>query len=344
MSCFGRSLLRGFIVLLALEIVLLAAHLACMNVASGGPFLALWLEWKDRRGDAIAPQAARYLGAAAIVALVLGSLLGAVIGWLKWTPEYAEIWEVRLWHKLKWGLLELAFSGAILIGYWIWRTYAILPTRRGYIGRSLLLLFTSTNLLYHFPPLLMVASKLAEGGFPDDANIPSGEIIPRQFPRLMFYDEIPALTVHFALASVAMAGVMLFGLALRRLRSDEDPRGAKRIIAWGGWSALIATGLQLLVGLWLLATTPPDMQSQMLGNSWLPSVCFLVSLALVVWLLRELADVTIGEATRGGLIRTMIAMTAVILLMTAARQLSRPVVRPTKAAQPQVVWYSSRFA
>jgi hypothetical protein len=275
------------------------------------------------------------LGAAAVLSLLLGSLLGVVIGWLKWTPDYAAIWQVKLWTKLVGGLFELAFSVALLVGYWIWRKYAILPTRRGYIGRSLLLLLAGTNLLYHFPPLLMVATKLADGGFPVEANIPSGEIIPRKFPPLMFYDEIPALTVHFALASVAMAGIMLLGLALRRLRSDEDPRGAKRIIVWGGWSALIATGLQLVVGLWLLAKTPPDMQSQLTGNSPLATICFGLSLALVIWLLRELADVTIGEATRGGLIRTMIAMTGVILLMTAARQLSRPAV-PPKASPPAV--------
>jgi hypothetical protein len=68
------------------------------------------------------------------------------------------------------------------------------------------------------------------------------------------------------------------------------------------------------------------MQSQLMGNSWLPFLCFAVSVVLVVWLLRELADVTIGEATRGALIRSMIAMTGVILLMTAARQLSRPII------------------
>jgi cytochrome bd-type quinol oxidase subunit 2 len=313
-------------VLIAIEIVILAVHLACMNIASGAPLLALWLEWKDRRGDAVAPQAARYLGTVAILALLLGSLLGVLLGWLRWTPDYQAIWQLQLSRKLKWGLVELAVSGALLVAYWVWRKFAILPTRRGYLGRSLLLFLTSTNLLYHFPPILIVASKLADRGFTAEAHVPAGVIVPEDFRRLMAYDEIPALTVHFALASLAMAGIMLLGLALRWLRSDEDPRGAKRIIAWGGWSALIATGLQLLVGLWLLATTPADMQAQLTGAAWLPTICLVTSLILVVWLLRELADLTLGEPTRGGLIRTMIAMTSVILLMTAARQLSRPQV------------------
>jgi hypothetical protein len=323
-------------VLVAVEIVLLAVHLMCMNVASGAPLVALWLEWKDRRGDVIAPQAARYLAAAAVIALFVGALLGLMLGWLRWTPAYQEIWQVQLSRKLKWGLVELGVSATMLVAYWLWRRWADLPTRRGFLGRSALLLLTSTNLLYHFPPILIIASKLADGAFPAAADVPSGVIDPPAFRRLMAFDEIPALSVHFALASVAMAGLMLLGLAVRRLKSDLDPRGAKRIASWGGWSALIATGLQLVVGLWLLATTPPDLQAQLTGSALWPTLCLGTSLALVVWLLRELSEITLGEPTRGGMIRAMIAMTLVILLMTAARQLSRPTVdrKPITVAQP----------
>jgi hypothetical protein len=320
-------------VFVAFEIVLLAVHLMCMNVAAGAPLLALWLEWKDRRGDVIAPQAARYLAAAAVISLLVGALLGLLLGWLRWTPAYQEIWQVQLSRKLKWGLVELGVSATMLIAYWLWRRWAELPTRRGYLGRSALLLLTSTNLLYHFPPILIIASKLADRGFPAEANVPSGVIDPQAFRRLMSFDEIPALSVHFALASFAMAGLMLLGLALRRFKTDLDPRGAKRIANWGGWSALLATGLQLVVGLWLLATTPPDLQAQLTGSALWPTLCLVTSLGLVVWLLRELADITLGEPTRGSLIRAMIAMTLVILLMTAARQLSRPTVNAKTVAQ-----------
>jgi len=312
--------------MVALEILLLAAHLMCMNVACGAPLVALWLEWKDRRGDAIAPQAARYLAAAAVIALLVGVVLGLVLGWLRWTPEYGEIWGVQLAGKLNMAIIELIVSGSLLIAYWIWRSWAVLPSRFGYIGRSIILLLAGTNLLYHFPPILIVASKLADRGFPATVEIPAGVITPREFRRLIVVDEIPALTVHFGLSSVAMAGIMLLGLALRRQNSDEDPRGMKRIAAWGSWSALLATGLQLVVGLWLLVTTPPDLQVQLTGSAWLPTLCLVTSLLLVMWLLRELSNVALGEPTRGGMIRAMIAMTLVIVLMTAARQLSRPTV------------------
>jgi cytochrome bd-type quinol oxidase subunit 2 len=141
---------------------------------------------------------------------------------------------------------------------------------------------------------------------------------------LLGVDPIPALTAHFGLASIAMAGLTLFGLALRLQKHDHEQRNAQRVATWGGWVAFIATALQVVVGLWLLATVPPTMQGQMMGNGMVPTLCFLISLGAVLWLLRELAEVTFGEVTRGAMIRSMIAMTTVVFLMTAARQLSRP--------------------
>jgi hypothetical protein len=311
-----------------IEIPLLAAHLACMNVAAGGPLVALWLEWKDRRGDYVAAEAARYLTGCSLLALLIGSLLGVVLGWLRWTPAYQHIWQVQLSRMLFWGLMELGVSGLILTGYWIWRSRAELSTRQGYLGRSFLLLLTSTNLLYHFPPLLIVAAKLADGAIDRSVADISG-VIPRSvFRRLMFFEETPALTMHFGLASVALAGLMLLGLALRRMKVDLEIRNAKRIAAWGGWAALGATALQLVVGLWLLATTPPDLQAQLTGSALAPTLCLVISLIAVIWLLRELSNITLGEPTRGAMVRAMIAMTVVVLLMTAARQLSRPLQRP----------------
>jgi hypothetical protein len=305
-------------------ILILAAHLACMNVAAGGPLVAVWLEWKDRRGDFVAGEAARYLAASSLLALLIGSLLGVLLGWLRWTPEYQTLWQIHLRVELFWGLMELGVGAVTLGAYWIWRRWAELATRFGFIGRSALLLFTATNLLYHFPPLLIVAGKLADRAIdPSVADI-SGEIPRKVIVRLMKLDETPALTVHFALASVALGGLMLIGLALRRMKQDLEIRNAKRIAAWGAWGALGATGLQLVVGLWLLATSPPDLQAQLTGAAVWPTLCLVVSLIGVVWLLRELADIALGEPTRGAMIRAMIAMTVVIVLMTAARQLARP--------------------
>ncbi|WP_425615956.1 hypothetical protein NA78x_005892 [Anatilimnocola sp. NA78] len=326
--------------MVALEIVLLAAHLACMNIAAGAPLVGLWLEWKDRRGDGVAGQAANYLASATVIALLVGAVLGLTVGWLRWTPEYAHVWQVQLTHKLNNGLIQLGLSFALLVGYWIWRQRVLIPTRAGFVTRSSLLLFASTNLLYHFPPLLIVAGKLEQGAFVEHNINPDVVMTPRTFFTLSTQQDVPAMSVHFALASVAMAGLLLLGLALRRMKIDDEIRNAKRIALWGGWATFGATGLQLVVGLWLLSTTPQ--QAELTGSSLWPTLCLVASLALVMWLLRELADVTLGECSRKSLVCSMIAMTGVILLMTAARTLSRP--QPVAASQSKIVHHRQDFA
>src|SRR5437868_6877561 len=197
-----------------LQIPLLSLHLICMNVAAGAPLVCIWLEWKLRRkNDNVAIVAADYLAAATVVTLVAGSLLGLVMGWLLWTKEYAAIWTERLSHKMHWGALELLFSLVLLAGYWLWRRRSSVSGVAGLVGKSALLLLASTNLLYHFPPLFLIAGKLADG------SQPGGEAVRgKLFIHEMLSGEVPSLWVHFTLASLAMAGMMLLGLALRMAR------------------------------------------------------------------------------------------------------------------------------
>ena len=191
-------------------ILLLSLHLICMNVASGAPLACIWLEWKLRtKSDGEAKSAADYLAKMSVLTLLAGSLLGLVMGLILWTPDYAALWTKRLGHKMHWGGLELLFSLLILGGYWLWRKKSAASGMAGVLGKSALLLFASTNLLYHFPPLFLIAGKLA------DAQEASLEPVGRKlFVQLMLEGEIPALWVHFTFASLAMAGIMLLGLAI----------------------------------------------------------------------------------------------------------------------------------
>jgi hypothetical protein len=67
---------------------LLAAHLVCVNVASGGPIVGAWLDWLGTRGEEAAAKAAVYLARWSVLGLVLGAILGLAMGWLKWDAEY----------------------------------------------------------------------------------------------------------------------------------------------------------------------------------------------------------------------------------------------------------------
>jgi hypothetical protein len=312
------------------EILVFSAHLMCMNVAAGGPLVGIWLDWRSRRGDPLAVSAGRYLAAASLAAFVIGSLLGLLLGWLLWTPEYANLWLGPLGYKLKWGVLELAFSALVLVVIWLWRAKA--EQGRGRLGRSLLALLTSTNLLYHFPVLFVIAGRLADERYARDVVLRGAA-----FREMMFARETPAIAVHFTLASLAMAGVLLIGYALRLARQGREKSEADRVAIWGAGWTFAASLAQLPVGLWVLFALPTRMQNSLMGNDTVATIFFLASLLAAFWLLRELAGIVLGDTDRKSLIRAMVALIVVVLLMTAMHQWARrstaAIARQTLARQ-----------
>jgi hypothetical protein len=173
--------------------------------------------------------------------------------------------------------------------------------------------------LYHFPSLFVVAGKLA------DAGVTSGEAIRgAEFRRLAWTGEAPALAIHVIVASLAVAGVALLGLALKWQRRDEPPADVSRIAVWGSRWALGASLAQLPLGLWTLAVLPAEAQSTLMGNHALGTTLFIAAMLAVFWLLRDLAGVALGETTRPLMIRSMAAMLVVVSLMTAMQQVARP--------------------
>lgn len=310
-----------------LTIFLLVAHLLCVNVAAGAPLVCVWLEW---RGSALARRAAAYLGQMAVVTLVAGGVLGVLVGWLRWTPEYQGLWTGPLSYKLRWGGLELAFSLGLAIVYWILAAGRGGHSTRSRVGRGTLALVNGTNLLYHFPTLFIVAGKLHDGGHTSGAVIRGAA-----FRHLAGAAETPALAVHVGLASLAMAGVMLLVLALWWLRRDEEPAEVAQVATWGSHWALAASLVQLPVGLWTLAVLPATTQSHLMGGEPLATTLFFASMLSALWLLRELASVALGETTPPVLARAIAAMLIVVALMTFMQQLSR---RPAKTSAGESAW------
>jgi hypothetical protein len=297
--------------------LLLAAHLVCVNVASGGPLVGAWLDWRGTRGEEAAARAAAYLGRWSLVGLLAGAVLGVIVGWLKWDAGYASLWLGPLSYKLYWAVVEAVFSLVLMIGWWLW-----LPGRAGGSGgamaaRSLIAVLAATNLLYHFPVLFSVAAHLADAGEVAGARIGGAE-----FRRLMVMDDTPAIWIHAVLASLAMPGVMLLGLAFRRLQQG-DAASALKVARWGGWWALVPSVMQLPVGLWTLMTMPTAAQSQLMGESTSGTLLFITALLASLWLLNELVHVSLGEVTRPLLVRAMAAMLVTVTLMTTMQQQTR---------------------
>jgi hypothetical protein len=309
------------------QTLLLAAHLLCVNAAAGGPLVAAWLDWCAAGDDSAAAQAARLLARYAIAGLLVGALLGLAIGWLNWNSAYQSLWLGPLRYKLHVAAMEAVFSLAMLLGWWLWLPKQAGGKRWAALTRGVVALLASSNLLYHFPSLFSVAARLYDSG-----EVTGPTISGPAFRQLMLSGETPALAMHVALASVAVAGVLLLGLALRS-RRQGDEAAANRLALLGGRFALVPTVLQLPVGLWMLAMIAPTAQSEILGGSALGTVLFFAAMLTALWLMRELASVALGETERPVLIRAMAALLITVVLMAALARQTRQPPTPANAAQ-----------
>lgn len=304
--------------LLDLLIVLLfSAHLMAMNVATAGPFVCLWLARRTRRlHDALADQAGAWLARMSLVGLTGGIVLGGLLLGAIWRhrPEpffraVELIPRARLWF----GIGELAFSYVLMLIY--------LATWRRFAGRwwhAGLAFLSGTNTIYHFPPLFAAIGVLTTR--PEIWNRP--ELNRQEFLKLLGEPETLARTSHFVLASFAVTGVMLLGLATRLARQDETRQDARRIGVWGGWLGLAPTVLQLSSGLWLLLASPAPFQSALTGGEISSTVLFIASLLAAFALLPALAACAFGTAARRDHIRAMALLTVAVVCMVGARHIA----------------------
>lgn len=295
-----------------LRILLLTAHLLSVNVAAGAPVVCLGLEW--RRGRA-SRDAAGYLAAASLIFLGVGGLLGLLLGLLEWDSDYQAVWDGQLGRKVFFAVFEFVFSTVLLLGYWFWPKRNEPPAWLS-LARSLLLLVAAANLLYHFPPLFFNGQKLLDRQG-DPTPLSSAD-----FRQMMFFSETLPLTVHFVIASVAVAGLALVHLALRWRRRGREQDAHWAAAAGSRWS-LGATLLQLPVGLWTLVALPRSMQNELIGGNPLGLVVFASAMITALWLTRELVNLAMGETDRGPILRAMLAMLLTVGLMTMAHEIAR---------------------
>lgn len=296
-------------------ILLLAAHLLCVNVAAAGPLVCIWLDWREGRGDALAGRTASYLGLASLVTLLLGGLLGLAIGAASWSDRYEALWLGPMSKKAAWGISEYAFSVLLAVGYVLWRRGAA-QRLRGL--RCFVLFLNGSNLLYHFPFLFTVASDvflLAELPSPISAS---------EFRGWMMRPDVLARVVHVIFASFAVTGVALLGYALRLQREKGVELDVQRVRRWGGYLTLVPSLLQVPIGLWLITALPPSWQARAMGGD-LPSTLMLgTSVLLALYMLQELANIAFGDAERKQLVRVMVAMVIIVTLMTGVSRRIRP--------------------
>ncbi len=296
-------------------IVVVAAHLMCVNVACAAPVLCLWLEWRQsRRDDEVAGRIGKYLARQSLVMLAAGVILGVgALGvvWLTYPRAYFGAARQIPAGRYLWGLAELAFSFALLGVY-----YGLWDRLHGHrIVHRALGALAATNLIYHFPPLFSAISVLSTR--PEtwqDAPLEHAALI-----ALLYDPETMIRFAHFMVASFAETGILMIGYALRVARGG-DAEGGSRIVVWGGRIALVATSAQLLVGTWLLLNLPQASQKALMGGDLLGTVLFAAGLLTVFALMHQLAAAALGNAGRRESILAMALLGLTMLMMVGTKQ------------------------
>jgi hypothetical protein len=295
----------------AILVALLAAHLLAVNLAMAGPLVAVWIEWwGTRSAQSLATQTAHAVARISLTAALLGMALGVLLLGIRWQLDdrayfsaVAIIPRSRLWFALA----ELVFYVACMTAYLgLWNRWA---AHR--VWHRLLAAAAALNLLMHFPALFTIVSVAST------RPLLWGEVLDRAgYWRLLLDGEVASRVVHVWLAALVVAGIALMSLALRTAAGHAAASG---IVQRGAWLALAAALLQIPIGLWATIELPDASQQQLLGHNWLATALFLSSLLLALHLMHTLATLALGDGERKLVHRSAAVVCTLMLAMTGTR-------------------------
>jgi hypothetical protein len=298
-------------------------HLLSLNLASAGPVVCMWLGRGKRADNFWRDSTGRQLAWASCGAMVVGMLLGGLL----LLPSNPRLYSAlaRFPARTYWYAgIELAFSLACLLAYaatWQWRG-------RHRLLHGLLGLLTVTNLLYHFPPLMVVIAKLSANALWATEVVASGPIDHQAFLKLILRGEVLALSMHFMVASLvvaAMVTVWLLGISLAKNPGDIPDRepqptdlDRQKLVGRAALMAILGTLAQIPVGIWILTTLPPASRQAVLGGHAMASLCFAVGIMTSLALVQQLLSIAQGEFNHPIARRSvwLLGVTVVLMIVT----------------------------
>jgi len=304
--------------LILVSIVVQAIHLLAMNLATAGSLLVIVLQRGRRRGDESAGRLATRLAGWSNVGLLVGTLFGAIMAWLAWIdhgPYLQAAFELLPMRRYAFGAAEIVFSLACMeVVRRMCRNTGDPTSSKRHWTIVLLSLAAGSNLAYHFPPLFSMLGVFSAR--------PERWGQPISFLDAIADAEVIGLWVHFLLASATVGGLTLSWLA-SQVSSASEQESTRSWTVFGGRVALVATILQLLSGLHLLAVLGEPARDAMLGGDMAAVGCFMGGMIASVALLHRLAAVALGEPTNGDVKSATVTLVLVVVLMTGMLQTSR---------------------
>lgn len=292
----------------------MAVHFLALNLACAGPLVCIWFHFFGKDGD-LRDRLGKSLAWLSLAAFVLGMLTGGVLVFVAPSAGLRDAMGRFPVHAYKMAAIELVFSFVFMLIYaGCWK-----PLRRVRWLHALISLLAASNLLYHFPPMMVILGKLAT----NPSWTPTPILDRPAFRGLMFCGDVFSLTSHFGLASLAVASVAVLVLLSRLPGGDLEQQPVKQIARKAAGLALLSSVLQIPVGIWVLATTTGVERSALTGGDPLSSLMFVGGLILTFLLLQRLVAVAMGEFDSRSLRRVGVLLVVLILLMTATLRGSR---------------------
>jgi len=298
-------------VLKLLLIVTFYLHILAMNFLMGGAVLAMVGRWRSgNRTYAVRSffDVGRKLPSlvAATITLGIAPLLFVQVlyGQYFYTSSIVMAWP---W-LLVLAMLTIAYYGFYLAAS---QDEARIGRAGWILSVSLLLIFTIGFLFTNNLTLSQTPARWAAKYFHDPSgwnlNITEPTVIPRY--------------LHFFTAAVAVGGLFLVLIALKRWKSDNGY--ARYVFQFGSDAFRYATMTQFLVGIWFLASLPRDKRMLFLGDSTLATTLLVLGVAGALG-----AIMIVGNAQRRDSIRLAAyggsGLTAfVILCMSVMRDILR---------------------
>lgn len=125
-------------------------------------------------------------------------------------------------------------------------------------------------------------------------------------------------TLHFVLASVAMAGAVLAFVAVRRAATATDREGCEGMARFGLRAAFVATVLEIVDGFWLLLALPPDVLRAFMRGGAVTMIPLTAGILFGIFLLVLLSQITdpLAEPKKVRRVAEVIVATVVVMVLT----------------------------
>jgi hypothetical protein len=293
-----------------LLIVTFVLHLLAMNTMFGGSLIGLIARAKSAKSEhyaRLAHDLGKYIPSllAATITLGIAPLLftQVIYGHLFYASTIVMAWP---WFSVL-VLLLLAYYGFYAVAFkqngstvvrWLAATSALFIFVIGFI-------YTNNMTLMLTPEKWMPLYQADPSGW--NLNWHEATLVPRY--------------LHFVLAALAVAGLLVAGLGL--LQWSKDRAYAAFLLQTGGkWFAYVNMA-QIVIGLWFAAALPKPLMMLLMGRELVQSILFavgvLIALVLIVVMSRSLKQVD----PRRGVLYSMGVTALLVVLMAIQRDLLR---------------------